>query len=90
MTRETVKDYLRQIENENENTEFLSNRWKPEILCDLIDVMSDEDVLGLLNVKRICENCTHKEECQIFSIVNGCVERKDFGCTDFERKENVQ
>lgn len=50
MTRETLKEYLMQIH---------PHRWQPEILCELIDVMTDKDILGLLSTNFKCCNCKH-------------------------------
>jgi len=49
MTREGIKEYLMQI---NEAPEPI-NRWKPDILCELIDQIYDDFE------KRTCSTCIH-------------------------------
>ena len=41
MTRENIKQYLLQIK-QKEGEEVLSNRWKPDILVEIIDQIYDE------------------------------------------------
>lgn len=60
MTRESIKEFLMQIEL----ADSPNNRWKPEILCEMIDNCTDKDLLGLMTSKiyddfesRTCESC---------------------------------
>ena len=96
MTRETLKDFLIQIEE----APSPSNRWKPDLVCEMVDKIYDDFE------SRTCENCKHSYSSSIVNPTH-CSEvtfpyfnevdaewedmsmeiTKDFGCNKFERKE---
>ena len=58
MTRDTIKEFFMQIENAPEH----SNRWKPELVCEMIDQIFDD------LESRTCENCAFNKGCQIVIV----------------------
>jgi len=76
MTRETLKEYYMSIVGADEP----ANRWKPEIICEQIDMFFDNFE------SRTCDNCIHWNnslmcnELQIRTFDN-------FGCNIFKEKE---
>ena len=80
MTRESIKEYLRQIESAGEDS--LASRWSPEVLCDLIDMVTDDDLMGMVS-QRTCKNCklNKNADCEVFDT--GLSVDDDFGCNEW-------
>ena len=50
MTKKTLKNFLLQIK---------PDRWDCDILCEMIDNLTDEDIMGLLSENISCDGCKH-------------------------------
>ena len=94
MTRASIKEFLMQITQADKDT--LASRWMPEILCEMIDNTTDEDLLGLLE-HRVCENCVFLHKPDLTENIYRCWEgvstieeveiELDFGCIKFSKGE---
>lgn len=80
MTVETIKHYLQQIKAVDGEQTF-NNRWDPDILCELIDII-DYDF-------RCC-NCTHyfpkAKDCTKNVQISKESVPSDFGCRLWAKK----
>lgn len=56
MNREELKSFLSQIK---------PDRWDCDILCEMIDNLTDEDIMGLLSENRSCMTCKRVDKCKL-------------------------
>ena len=89
MTRDGLKAYLVQITQ--------SDRWDPDILCLMLDAVSDEDILGLIKTPRICSNCKFYDKplcrnakCEDMNKLGQYIVSPTFGCNEFKKDKKCK
>jgi len=93
MTRDSLKVYLMQI---TQSDDPVASRWDPNILCEMIDIVHDEDILGLIKTPRICSNCKFSklDKNKDLHCIKGITTEPsktcilaDFGCIYWDKKD---